>query len=413
MNVLVLGKGKSGLAAAELLERKGYKVSLYDDKDGGKLIDNPSFVVKSPGIPQDHEVVNFYKKKGIDILGEIEVAYRYCKGTIVSITGTNGKSTTTALIYHVLKSAGFKTFIGGNFGIPFSSFCEDTTDDSITVLELSSFQIEDLKAFRSFISVILNITPDHLNRYKSFEDYANAKLKLLNLSRHNILNLDDEKLKNFKGKNFLFFSRKQKADVYYTNGKIHTDDFEISVNSLPLKGVHNLENYMAAISVLKTLKVYKEKILKGLESFKGLPHRTEFVAEINRVRFINDSKSTNVDSLKKALESFESIILIAGGVDKGLEFSILRPLVKKKVKAIIAIGEASKKFKLVFNDLVPVKVEKDIFRAVETAYALSKPKDVVLLSPGCASFDMFKNFEERGEKFKEAVKILEEKVAKR
>ncbi|ADY73128.1 UDP-N-acetylmuramoylalanine--D-glutamate ligase [Desulfurobacterium thermolithotrophum DSM 11699] len=411
MKAVVLGKGKSGKAAAELLEKKGYKVILYDDKEPTKLPDFPDLVVKSPGIPSYHSVVVSYKKKGIEVIGEIELAYRYFKGKIISITGTNGKSTTTALIYQVLKEAGYKTFIGGNFGIPFSSFAEETTDDSITVLELSSFQIEDLKDFRSSISIILNITPDHMNRYKSFEEYVKAKLKLLGHSEFCILNQDDPVLRNLNRENFFFFSRKRKADAFFEKGKIFCKDFKIEVELLPLKGIHNVENYMGALLALKKLKLSNEKILNGFKTFYGLPHRTELVAEINGIKFINDSKSTNVDSLKKALESYEDIILIAGGSDKGLDFSSLRKLVRERVKGIVAIGETAEQFKKTFSDIVDVRISDNIFQAVKTAYKLASSGDVVLLSPGCASFDMFKNFEDRGEKFREAVKLLEEKIA--
>ncbi len=411
MNVVVLGKGKSGKAAAKLLEKKGFNITFYDDKEPVELPEFPDFVVKSPGIPQYHPIVVSYRKKDIEVIGEIELAYRYSKGKIVSITGTNGKSTTTALIHHVLKEADYKTFIGGNFGIPFSSFVEETTDDSITILELSSFQIEDLRNFRSLISVILNITPDHMNRYRSFDEYVEVKLKLLDHSEILVLNLDDPALKGLKGKDFYFFSRKGRADASFKDGKILCENLEIEVDSLPLKGVHNIENYMAALLVLKKLDVPDVKILNGFRTFRGLPHRTELIAEINGVRFINDSKSTNVDSLKKALESYEDVILIAGGSDKGLDFSPLRELVRERVKKIVAIGETAEQFRETFSDIVDVEIEDNIFQAVETAYEFASIGDTVLLSPGCASFDMFKNFEDRGEKFKEAVKLLEEKLA--
>ena len=411
MNAVVLGKGKSGKAAAELLEKKGFNITFYDDKEPVELPEFPDLVVKSPGIPPYHPIVVSYRERGIDVIGEIELAYRYSKGKIVSITGTNGKSTTTALIYHVLKEAGYKAFVGGNFGIPFSSFAEETTNDSIIVLELSSFQIEDLKDFHSYISVILNITPDHMNRYRSFDEYVEAKLKLLDHSEILVLNLDDPALKGLNGKNSYFFSRKGKADAFFKDGKILCENLEIDVDSLPLKGVHNVENYMAALLVLKKLDVPDEEILNGFGTFRGLPHRTELVAEINGVRFINDSKSTNVDSLKKALESYEDVILIAGGSDKGLDFSPLRELVRERVKRIVAIGETAEQFRRTFSDIVDVEVEDNIFQAVKTAYEFASVEDTVLLSPGCASFDMFKNFEDRGEKFKEAVKLLEEKLA--
>ena len=326
------------------------------------------------------------------------------------MTGTNGKSTTTALIYHVLREAGYKTFIGGNFGIPFSSFAKETDDDSITVLELSSFQIEDLKEFFSSISLFLNVTPDHMNRYESFEDYARAKLKLLDHSGICILNKDDAVLRGVKRENCLFFSREGRADAYFEEGWIFCGSFRAKVDTLPLKGVHNIENYMGAVLVLKELGLSDEQILKGFESFSGLPHRTEFVAEINGVEFVNDSKSTNVDSLKKALESYDRIVLIAGGSDKGLDFSCLRGLIKERVKVIVAVGETAEKFKETFSDIVKVVTSDDFSEAVRSAYSLADSGDVVLLSPGCASFDMFKNFEDRGNFFKNCVKQLEAEI---
>jgi len=411
VEAVVIGMGKSGTAAAELLKRKGYRVIPYDDKNPLPLPENPSFAVKSPGVPPNHPVVQKLKNSGVPVIGEVELAYRFSRGRIVAITGTNGKSTTTALIHHVLLTGGYKAFIGGNYGIPFSSFTEETDKDSITVLELSSFQIEDLVDFKCEISVILNITPDHLNRYSSLSDYASAKLKLLSKSELSVLNLDDPILGNLKGGNFLFFSRKERADAFLKGDKIVCGEFTLPLKELPLKGVHNAENYMASLLVLKRLGVPDDVILQGFKTFKGLPHRTEFVATINGVTFINDSKSTNVDSLKKALESFNRIVLIAGGSDKGLDFSPLRPLVKSRVKAIVAIGETAPFFRSTFKDLVEVVIEPDIYSATRKAYTLAESGDVVLLSPGCASFDMFKNFEERGEKFKEAVELLEETLA--
>ena len=413
VEAVVVGMGRSGTAAASLLRKKGYKVIAYDDKNPVPLPERPSVVIKSPGVPPTHPLVQKFKEAGVPVIGEIELAYRFSKGRIVAVTGTNGKSTTTALIHHVLSVGGYRTFIGGNFGVPFSSFVEETDENSVTVLELSSFQIEDLINFNCEISVILNITPDHLNRYSSFRDYAFTKLGLLSRSRFSVLNLDDPILGSFSGENILFFSRKRKADAFLKGDRIFGEKFSVSLRELPLKGVHNAENYMASLLVLKTLGVPHEVILEGFKTFRGLPHRTEFVASINGVTFVNDSKSTNVDSLRKALESFDRIVLIAGGSDKGLDFSPLRPLVKEKVKAIIAVGETAPVFKTLFEDLVNVVIESDIYSATKRAYDLAESGDVVLLSPGCASFDMFKNFEERGDRLKEAVKFLEENLAKR
>ncbi len=409
MSVVVIGAGKSGQAATFLLKQLGFEVVLYDDKFPVELPEKPELVVKSPGVPGNHPVVRRYKQRGVEVIGEIELAYRYYRGKIVAITGTNGKSTTTALVYKVLKSIGYPCWIGGNYGIPFSSFVLKAKKEDVAVLELSSFQIEDLNSFRANVSVILNVTPDHMNRYSSFEEYLDTKLKLLKLSRLAVLNMDDPNLSDVDG-NVLFFSRRGKANAWFDGEFIHVEDFALNVSELPLKGVHNVENYMAALLVLRSLGVSFEEIVNGFKQFKGLPHRMEFAGKVGEVYFINDSKSTNVDSLRKALESLRSIVLIAGGSDKGLDFEELTPLIRKNVKCIVAIGETASLFKRLFSNYVPVYIESDMDSAVRKAYTQSEPGDTVLLSPGCASFDMFSNFEERGEAFKSAVKKLEELV---
>ncbi len=409
MSVVVIGAGRSGLAAESLLKRVGFDVVVYDDKSPVELPEDPEFVVKSPGVPGDHPIVDRYKQRGVEVIGEIELAYRYFKGKVVAVTGTNGKSTTTALIYEILKSAGYPCWIGGNYGIPFSSFVLEAKEEDIAVLELSSFQIEDLNSFRATVSAILNVTPDHLNRYSSFKEYLDAKLKLLEFSEISVLNMDDQNLSRIKGK-VLFFSRKGKADAWFDGKFINVKGFRLDVSELPLKGVHNVENYMAALLVLHLLGVPFEKIVDGFKRFKGLPHRMEFAGRVGGVDFINDSKSTNVDSLRKALESFERVVLIAGGSDKGLDFEEIRQLVEERVKCIVAIGETAVLFERLFSKCVPVYVESSMEEAVKKAYFHSSPGDTVLLSPGCASFDMFLNFEERGEAFKSAVRKLEELV---
>ena len=408
MKALVLGKGKSGLSAGKLLSHLGFEVSYFQDGDHiGNL--NFDFAVKSPGFPPEHFLINQLRDRGVKLIGEVELAYRFSSGSIVGITGTNGKSTTTALIHETLKLNGFKSFIGGNFGIPFSEFCLDTDDDSVSVLELSSFQIDDLTSFKADISVILNVTPDHLNRYGSFSNYLSSKLRVLELSDFTVLNRDDENLGKLRGNGLLFFSRKEPADAYFDGEFLVSDGVKIPVSELPLKGVHNLENYLASLLVLRLLGLREDEILLGFTSFKGLPHRTEFVTEIGGVSFFNDSKSTNVDSLRKALESFERIVLIAGGSDKGLDFSPLKGIVKSRVKSIVVIGETSDLFVRTFKDVVPVLKAGSMEEAVKEAFKLTERGDVVLLSPGCASFDMFENFEERGDSFKRAVKELEVK----
>ena len=417
MKALILGKGVSGRGAATLLKSIGFSFDFYQDGDPFPDLSVFDFAVKSPGFSINHKILRYLRAKKVPTLGEIELAFRFSRGKIVSVTGTNGKSTTTAIIHNSLKTNGYKTFIGGNFGVPFSEFALKTESDTTSVIELSSFQIEDIRSYRSEVSVILNITPDHMNRYRNLKEYALAKIKLIKHSDVTVLNRDDKLLKGLKGENLLFFSRKEKADVYIKNGSIVVNvrgKSEIPVGELPLKGVHNLENYMAAAAVLSLLGLTEEEIVKGFKSFKGLPHRTEPVETVSGVRFINDSKSTNPDSMKKALESFESVILIAGGSDKGLDFSHLKELFKERVKAAVFIGETGELLTETFKETTLTVRADSMEEAVRKAFELSEKGDTVLLSPGCASFDMFKNFEERGEAFKQAVlklkRDLEEKV---
>jgi len=412
---LILGKGKSGRAAAELLGRLNISFSFFQDGQDYPDLRNFDFAVKSPGFPPEHPLVKKIKETPLPILGEVELAARFTCGRLVGITGTNGKSTTTAIVYNALKTLGYKTFIGGNFGIPASSFALQTDSSSTSVLELSSFQIEDLISARFEVGAILNITPDHLNRYPSLSHYAQAKLKLLHHSDFLVVNADDPILSTLRGDSLITFSAKGKpADFYLHSGHIISKRFGLKVKTenLPLKGLHNLENYLCSAAILSLLGLSAEEIERSLPSFTGLPHRTERVATVNGIEFVNDSKSTNVDSLKKALLSFENIVLIAGGSDKGLDFSPLLPIVKDRVKSIVAIGETAPLFEKLFKEVVSVKLAQDMEEAVELAFKLASAGDTVLLSPGCASFDMFKNYEERGELFKRAVLKLEEEFAK-
>lgn len=415
MRALILGRGVSGRGAARLLRELGFSLTFYQDGDELPDLDSFDFAVKSPGIPINHKILRYLRRKNIPILGETELAYRFSRGNIVSITGTNGKSTTTAIIHSALKANGYKSFIGGNFGIPFSEFALKTDEETVSVIELSSFQIEDLTSYTSDISIILNITPDHMNRYKSFSRYRESKLKLIKHSDVTILNRDDPELKNIKADRILFFSRKERADAYVKERKkivisTRKGRAEIPLRELPLKGTHNLENYLASALALTVAGLSEEEIIEGLKSFRGLPHRTEKVAELNGVTFINDSKSTNPDSLKKALESFQNIILIAGGSDKGLEFKHLRPLFRERVKFAVFIGETAETLEETFKDLVPVERASSMLEAVRKAFQAAEAGDTVLLSPGCASFDMFKNFEERGEAFKREVLKLKREL---
>lgn len=408
MDVVILGKGKSGKAAQNLLSQAGFNTFVYDDKEKTPIPSNPAFVVKSPGIPGTHHIIDRFKEKGIEIIGEVELGGKFLKGKVVCITGTNGKSTTTAFIYHALsKLHKGKVFIGGNYGIPVCKFAQETDKNSISVIEISSFQIEDLKDFRCNISTILNITPDHLNRYKTFDAYVKTKLKLIKHTKGKvIINKDDEQLKGREYSKFLTFSMKEAGDIFFTGKEVVISNEKIPANTFPISGYHNIQNIMASILICKEMGFSPGKFIKSIQDFKGLEHRLETVRVINGVTFINDSKSTNVDSLEKALLSFEKVILIAGGKDKSIDFSPLKPLIKKRVKKLITIGETAEALKSVFEKVTEAKICSSLKEAVVKAYENATEDDIVLFSPGCSSFDMFKNFEERGKIFKLIVEEL-------
>lgn len=442
--LVILGGGESGVGAALLAKQKGYNVFLSDGgnlKDSYKkeLVDNniefeegghteekilsADEIVKSPGIPEKNAMVKKIRAKGIAVISEIELAYRF-KGDskIVAITGSNGKSTATSLIYHICKVAGLDCALVGNIGY---SFAKQVAEDPkpLYVAEISSFQLDDIKTFRPDIAVLLNITEDHLDRYDyKFENYINSKFRIIEnqtMDDYFIYNLDDEvitkKLETLTlHTNPLPFSMKQevkkgayiKADQMML--KIQEERVSMSIYDFALKGKHNQHNTMAAGIAAATLGIRKEKIREAVKTFESLEHRMEHVATVRGVEFINDSKATNVNSTWYALESLEKkVVLILGGVDKGNDYSLIEDLVKEKVKAIVCMGVDNKKIHAAFKDTVKTIVDTDSARkAVNAAFSLASKGEVVLLSPACASFDLFKNYEERGKMFKEAVKEL-------
>ena len=408
---IILGKGVSGKGASELLRKLGVDFEFYEDGKGVNA-DEFDFAVKSPGFPPNHFLVRRLKGRKVKVYGEVELGYRFMKGKLAGITGTNGKSTTTALVHHTLKVNGYKTFIGGNYGIPVSSFALETDEESVSVLELSSFQIEDLTSFKGDVGALLNITPDHLDRYSSFAEYLKSKVKITEHFETLVVNLDDESLKELKGSKFYGFSLKREGDFYLKGEELVFPGFKINRRELPLKGVHNTENYLCAGGILYLLGLKGEEIEKGFKTFKGLPHRVEEVGKVKGITFINDSKSTNVDSLKKALLSFREAVLIAGGKEKGLDYSELKDLIRQRVRTLILLGETAERMEELFKGETKTCRVSSLKEAVKVAF--EKAKEIgcktVLFSPGCSSFDMFKNFEERGEAFKEEVKRLEEKL---
>lgn len=440
---MILGAGESGRGAAVLAKHKGYDVfvsdaspipqqskSLFDDleipyeenkHDEGEIL-NADMVVKSPGIPEDVPVMQWIRKANIPVKSEIEFAFGYCSAKIIGITGSNGKTTTTMLIYHLLKKAGLNVGIAGNIGKSFAQQVAEKTHDYY-VLEISSFQLDDIQLFSPEIAIITNITPDHLDRYKNdFSRYVSAKLAITeNQSTHQFLlfNADDPVLINAIQQSStgaqqipFGFSNDAKAGTHYSNNTITIKEQKqttmINTTQFPLQGRHNLLNAMAAVTVARLLDVSKESIRESLSSFTSVSHRLEHVLKIQNRTYINDSKATNVNATFYALESMEGpTVWIVGGQDKGNDYTSLLPLVRKKVKAIICLGVNNEKIIESFSPVVDLMVETQSMKeAVKMAHDLAGKKEYVLLSPACASFDLYKNYEDRGNQFKAAVREL-------
>lgn len=424
--VAVAGLARSGIAAAFLLKDRGAEVYATDSGDSVALRKNArslagkgikveigghtrgfirgkELVVISPGIPEDSPVLRWAAEEKIPVIGEIELGYMCCDAPIVAVTGTNGKSTTATLIGEVLKKAGRKAVVCGNIGNPFCGEISKAGKDSIIVLEISSFQLESIRKFRPYVAVVLNISQNHFDRHPDLESYVAAKARIFENQKKGdwaVLNHDDPLVKGLKIKTkakTVFFSRKKGIP-----GMICRKE------ELKIKGGHNIENALACSCVASIFGVNPEALKKALTAFKGLEHRFEHVADIGGVEFINDSKGTTVLATMMALESCEKpVILIAGGRDKGSDFRKARPLIVSKAKKLILIGEAKDKIKKQANGAVPTLEAGSMEEAVKKAYSEADPGDCVLLSPMCASFDMFKNFEERGKVFKKAIKKLE------
>jgi UDP-N-acetylmuramoylalanine--D-glutamate ligase len=441
---VILGGGESGVGAALLAKQKGYDVFLSDAsslkdeyrndlKKAGidfeesqhtevKILDADE-VMKSPGIPEKSTIMEKIREKGIEVISEIELAYRF-KGDskIAAITGSNGKTTTTALIYHICKTAGLDCAMVGNIG---HSFARQAAEDPkrLYVVEVSSFQLDDIKTFRPDLAVLTNITEDHLDRYDyKFENYIGSKFRIaMNQQKndHFIYCADDEVTMKYLNvfniqANQLPISMKRElpngafikdGDMYIRTGQDFTN---MSVYDFALKGKHNQYNTMAACLAAAILDIRKEKIRDAVQNFQGLEHRMEHVATVRGVEFINDSKATNVNSAWYALESMtRPTILILGGVDKGNDYSLIEDLVKEKVKAIICLGTDNRKIHEAFGKTVSTIVNTSTAaEAVHAAFHFATKGDVVLLSPACASFDLFKNYEDRGNQFKQVVKDL-------
>jgi len=413
-DVVVLGLGLSGFSSAKLLKRLGAKVFVSDKADSVKqkdlalelkkikidfelgkhsreTIERANYLVISPGVSLDCEPVKWAKNKNIEIIGEIELGYQYCPAKIVAITGTNGKTTVTTLIGRVLKESGKNVFVLGNIGKPFTAYVEEIKEGDFVSLEVSSFQLETIREFRPKVSIILNFTPDHLDRYKNIGEYLKAKKRIF-LNQKS----DDFVILNFSDPNLRPLTKATAAKVlYFGSGKSGFDEKKFNPNQL------------AVLKTAQALGVNLDICLKVFKEFKGIEHRMEFVSNINGIDFINDSKATNIEATIWALEnSLKPVILIAGGRDKGSDFTTVREILKQKVKNLVLFGEAKSKIKSALDNILKIDEAKDIYEAVHLSFKQAKEGDCVLLSPMCASFDMFFNYEERGNIFKDIVHNL-------
>ncbi len=434
---------RSGIAAARFLAKRGAHVTINDVRPeeelvearsiissgtspsislvgGGhpiELFENADLIVVSPGVPLAQLPFERARARSIPVIGEVELASRFLKGRLIGITGSNGKTTTTTLTGLLLARAGIPAEVGGNIGTPLISLVEGSRDDSVTVIEMSSFQLESVDRLHFQAAALLNISPDHLDRYPSMDEYADAKGNIFrNQTRDDtaVLNGDDERVLSVAGRTparTVLFSRRGTLDEgIFLNGDVVVERSNgrerelITRGEIGLKGDHNLENVMAALGLGLACGASTESMRATVTEFRGVEHRLEFVASSRGVEFYNDSKATNVDAAIKALESFDSpVVVILGGKDKGSDYSPLGPLVASRCRAAVLIGAAAEKIASAIEGAVPVLRAETMGKAVEDAFDATKPGDVVLLAPACASFDMFENYEHRGRVFKEAV----------
>ena len=441
--IVVLGAAESGVGTAILAQKQGYDVFVSDfgvisakykkeltdrnirfeeGQHSQEIIFAANEIVKSPGIPDKAPIVQGLKERNINVISEIEFAARYTNAKMICITGTNGKTTTTLLTYHILQKAGLNVGLGGNVG---RSFARQVAEENFEyyVLELSSFQLDGCYKFKADIAILTNITPDHLDRYEyNLQNYVDSKFRITQNQGPAdafIFCADDEiTMQEISKREFkmqcLPFSIKQKEGMsaYTENNNLiiqtHNQTITMSIQELALQGKHNLYNSMASGIASRILEIRKEVVRESFSDFENIEHRLEFVNSVHGIDFINDSKATNVNSTWYALESLQSpIIWIAGGVDKGNDYSMLTELVQNRVKALVCLGTDNKKLIKAFKEIVPVIVEAaSADEAVQTAYRLGKKGDTVLLSPCCASFDLFENYEDRGRQFKASVRSL-------
>ena len=440
--VLVVGLGKSGMAAALFLRRQGALVTVSDNRSAEVLAkDIPGLleegimvetgghglltfrrqdlIIVSPGVPLDTPELAQVKKLGLAIMGELELASRFLKGNVLAITGSNGKTTTTSLCGDIFASGGLAFQVGGNIGVPVIALVDQSTENGWSVLEVSSFQLETTETFRPQIAVILNITPDHLDRHGSFENYVAAKERIFTNQTEEdalILNADDDAAMRCAAharSRIFWFSRKRivrqgafvhEGAVLFRATEQSAPEFILKTASIPLKGEHNVENVLAAVCAARVAGIAPEGIRSAIEKFRAVEHRLELVAEIDGVEYYNDSKATNVDASMKAIAAFPGgIHLILGGKDKDSDYRLMRPLLEERVKAVYTIGAAAEKIASHIKGAVPIVPSGTMEAAVAAAAEVAQPGEVILLAPACSSFDQFENYEHRGRVFKELV----------
>ncbi|PYX21496.1 MAG: UDP-N-acetylmuramoyl-L-alanine--D-glutamate ligase [Acidobacteria bacterium] len=441
--VLVVGLGKSGVASALFLKERGARVTVSDTKSPDQLRDEipvlldhgitvetgghgertfrgQDLIVVSPGVPVDAAPLVQARAAGEPVIGEIELAAQNLPGEIVAITGSNGKTTTTTLAGEILAAGGFPVSVGGNIGTPAISLVERATRQTIVVLEVSSFQLETIQTFRPKVAVVLNVTPDHLDRHRTFQTYVDAKTRIFEnqqASDFAVLNEDDPTCRTLRDRTraqVFWFSRKKEVEqgacvrdgkIFFLDGKSQRE--VMLVSEIPLKGAHNVENVLAGVCAGALMGCEPPKIRQAIQNFKAVEHRLEYVATIKGVQYFNDSKATNVDATIKALESFpKNIHLILGGKDKGSDYTVLNDLLRERVKRVYTIGAAAEKIESHIKGAAEVVHAETLENAIRRASAVAEPGDIVLLAPACASFDQFQSYNHRGRVFKEVVQAL-------
>ena len=441
--VLVVGLARTGVVTALFSAGYGATVTATDERPEAELTEtaaklraagvklelgghnpdsfaNQDLIIVSPGVPAKLPALELARARNIPVWSEVELAWRFLRGKLIAITGSNGKTTTTSLVAHILQTASIPTLVGGNIGTPLLALVENSMDTTVTVAEISSFQLETIEKFRPEIGVLLNLTPDHLDRHASFEEYAVAKMRMFENQIERdmaVLNADDPEItRRMPTKPHIFWFSRQKrvaAGAFLRDEQIffRNEGSEVALarrEEIPLRGEHNVENVLAACAAACLAGADPGAIATGIKTFKGVEHRLEFVAEISGVQFYNDSKATNVDAAVKAIEAFPGpLIVILGGKDKGSPYTPLRELLHERARMAILIGAAAGKIAQDLRDSVPLNNAGTLDRALEIAMQSAQTGDTVLLAPACSSFDQFKNFEHRGRTFKELVANLE------